>query len=608
MTDLVDGHDRQDTQESLKPLDSMRMLCAIRLIALAVVCLACASTDAVGLCGQEVAPTPQPPAKLNANMLRVLAPRPTAVRGAPLLLPVRCSGMVPSRVEVVFQVLNRKPIVGSALVLWPVRVTRASGGRWATSANPVTFELVQPPGATDAFLAIEPTSEVVDDSQVHGAPMEFESFSVAGQSVRPTWFDAAPPDLLKAIAARASMVAPAGVVDPRLARPETDLPLERFRASIGSALRGWEEPLPFDAGSANDIAARATTALWHAALGRLSARSTALAAEVAELLVATCGVDAEDATSDATDPDAASRESPNSPIAAWLADPAEITTLLSLLLEPSRTVDQLPDAVASWLRVRSPLLAWIDDETRDDVVIAMANPSSGEQLVRLTWVGSNEPPLAALLGPSSFQRVRIARPHAASLDGSPLPHDASDMLRIENAGYARVLPVLPIAIDAGVEGRTLVNFVPPIDLASLARGGASQGGVPSPVPRTMAAVRPRLEGWEIFVEARDVVSGAADAVEIAGPRGAVVRVTSAGAVEDPSGALAGSAGVEFAAYADQYRLGFVVPPSWIDRRDGRLVVPVGFRRVVGETRFDAPFAVAPWRAIPRTIPIDIRVR
>ncbi|MDI9402611.1 MAG: hypothetical protein QM516_01955 [Limnohabitans sp.] len=579
-----------------------------RIVALAFVTLACASADACPIRVQQAAPTAQPPVKLTSAALRVLATRPIAVRGAPLLLPIRSNGVLPTRVEVVFQVSNAKPMISSAAVLWPVRVTRVLHGRWATSANPITFETVQPVGATDAFLAIDCQPETVSDPQVPHAPPEWESLTVASQTVRPAWMDAAPRDVLRAIAARASMVAPTAAAQPLLARPEFDLPLERFRFSIGVALRGWEEPPAFEAGSANDIAARATTALWHAALARISSRSTALAAEVAELLIATCGIETDEAHENRTVQDLSSRDAPSSPIAAWIADPAEISTLLGLILEPSRTVDQLPDAVASWLRVRSPLLAWIDDETRDEVVIAMANPSSGEQLVRMNWVGSNDPPLAALLEPSSLQFVRVARPHAATIDGAPIPRDAADMLRVEHNGAVRILPALPIAIDAGVEGRTLLNFVQPIDLAAVSSAGKSQSVAASPVPRTMASLRPRLDGWEIFVEARDLIAGANDSVEIAGPNGAVVRVSSAGAVDDPTGALAGSAGVAFAAYPDQYRLGFVVPPTWIDRRDGRLVVPIGFRRSVGDARFDAPFAAAPWRAIPRTIPIDIRVR
>ncbi|MFZ9882644.1 MAG: hypothetical protein ACO3QC_14735, partial [Phycisphaerales bacterium] len=80
-----------------------------------------------------------------------------------------------------------------------------------------------------------------------------------------------------------------------------------------------------------------------------------------------------------------------------------------------------------------------------------------------------------------------------------------------------------------------------------------------------------------------------------------------GSGEHPDGLL-GGAPIEFAVYPDRIRAGFAVPPSWIDRSDGAMVLSLGFSRETPVGRQDAPFAGTPWRALPRRVRIDLLAR
>ena len=519
--------------------------------------------------------------------LRVLAVRPPAVRGAPLLLPVRVAGSQSRTVEIGIEAVDGKRLgTVRGELLWPVRVTAVSVGRWATPGNPIEIEATRPAGATDAFLAIAVPIDVPPRARL----------IVGTTRIDPAWRDRAPADTLARIAARVSMLGPQGERDALLSLPDPSLPLERFRFTIGVALRGWAAPTPFDDASPSSIAARAVTELWLTALARIAARSEGTAAEVAEMLVATC--------SDSTAP---------APIAAWIADPVEVSALLSLALDPERSEDAMVEAVVSWLRVRSPLLVWIDDESRGEVVLAMANPTSVEEIVRIQWLAGDEPPLAALVPPTEVVRVRFPRPRCAEIDGVPIPVAGLDMLRVENRGQVRRITTSPGVIGASVGGNSFVAFTPPLDLVTVATGARSAA---TPIPRTLAALRPRLEGWEIFVEARGFAQSSTlpdprairDAIEIVGPAGASITVRSDGSVDDPTDALEGLGGVRFRTFSDRYRIGFTVPPAWIDRSGGRTIVTLGFRRRLDGVFFDAPLAVVPWREVPRTIDIDILSR
>lgn len=524
--------------------------------------------------------------------IRVLVDRPPAVEGAPFLVPVRVSGDEPSAVPLRIEVEGGTPIEWTGRLLWPTRPASSAAdlARWACASNELRLAADRPAGATDAYLAVELPVEL--PPELRSAPV----IALAGATISPAWLAAAPVDLLERLKPRVSAVVPQHAPDPLLSRPDPDAPFERFRFALGSALRGWDEPAALDPASPDGLAARATTALWLAAIARVEQASTATAAELVEALVATC--------SDDTAP---------APIAAWIADPAELATVLSLAIGLERDGAALAEAVASWLRVRSPLLVWIEDETVDAVSLAFANPTDTEEVVRLYWLDSawldeHEAPIAALVPPVSVARVKLARPtRAPDDDGKRAQSDADnrDVLRIEHRGQARAVTMSARTLPAEAAGPVIAGFQRPLSLVAAATGAslaAPEGLV------TIASLRPRLEGWELFAEVRCPDGPtAADSLVVVGVGGARVTVRGDGSVDDPDGVLVGTT-VEVKSYPDRYRMGFQVPARWISRVDGKALVELGLRRTGTQGSADAPFASAPWRRLPRTVAFDLLAR
>jgi hypothetical protein len=81
--------------------------------------------------------------------------------------------------------------------------------------------------------------------------------------------------------------------------------------------------------------------------------------------------------------------------------------------------------------------------------------------------------------------------------------------------------------------------------------------------RTVASLRPRLEGWEVFAEVH--CSGGPTqhhALVVAGANGTHVVVRGDGSVEDADALIASlgpDAAVEFRAFSDRFRVSFALP-------------------------------------------------
>ena len=527
--------------------------------------------------------------------VRVLVERPAAVEGAPLLVPVRVDGAERGPVPLRATAPNGASVACEGRLLWPVRpdAGSADGARWAAASNELRLVADRPANQADAYLAID----------LPPAARGATSIALANGRILPRWLPAASDDLLVRLAQRVSAIVPEGAPDARLTLPDPSAPFERFRFTLGCALRNWPAPPAFDADSPDGIAARATTAMWLAALDRIAAASEGTAAEFAEALVATCR-----------------EEGAPAPIAAWIADPVELATLLSLAIDPSKDGAVLVDSIVSWFRVRSPLVLWIEDETRDTVVLAIANPTSSEEVVRISWLESvwldaNDPPLAALVAPSESLRVRIPRPSRSEADPNAPPPTETEAglsrrgdapsLRIEHRGQARIVAASPEMLPVGTTGPALVSFRQALTLVSAVTGAA----MPAPDGlRTFVSLRPRLDGWEVFAEVRCPDGPTeADALAIVGLGATTVRVRGDGTIDDPSGVLAGAT-VEWKAYKDRFRLSFALPPAWIDRVEGRADVALGLRRSGAQGSVDAPFASVPWRETPRTVSFDLLAR
>ncbi|MFM1824235.1 MAG: hypothetical protein RI967_2501 [Planctomycetota bacterium] len=525
--------------------------------------------------------------------VRPLVARVHAVVGAPILVPVqrlpgRGSSREPSATEVRWTGGER----ASSRFLWPRLRDGSAARRWAEAAQPVALVDARPANAVDAWIAIE-------------APADGEALppavEIAGARVALDWHRAIDDDALARIGARLHGFLPRGDGDPLLAQPDPDAPFERFRAELGARLGVWSAPPAFPEESADACAARASTALWLAALGRIAAVSEGAATELVELLLARC-----------RDPVA------GGPIAAWLAAPGELASILELALAPNRTGDALAQAVVSWMRVRSPLVVWIEDTDVDHAMLAVANPTAGDLVLRFQWIAEQEPPLAALLPAAETTRVRIPR---AARVRAPRGAVAPELLRLEHDGHARTIAVTPAEVPAGVAGLSFAGFLRPTTLVDAASGLATAGAA---LPEGRASIRPRLDGWEIYLElegvseAAEAEPGAPQPIEVelfGGARHATdgaadlpsIRIRADGLAEDPTGLLAGT-GYHARRHGDTLRVGFLVPPGWLDRVEGRAILSIGMRRAAFSGGGDAPYPSVPWRPTPRLARIDLLAR
>jgi len=242
-----------------------------------------------------------------------------AVRGEPMLVEVRVGAdatLPPLAIAV--GAGPRVPVTGR--LVWPFVPTPARGSllRWAAPSNPLRIADVRPQGADSAYLAVDIPTDIASVATLDAAAgtAARAQLLIGAAAVALTICEAAPPDFVAQLAARASMIFPQGERDPALSLPDPDAPFERFRSELGVAMRAWPEPPAFPDESGSAIAARAHAALWRAALARVLASSSGAAVELAELLVATCA--------DPTAP---------APIAAWIAHPEEMRTLLRLALD-----------------------------------------------------------------------------------------------------------------------------------------------------------------------------------------------------------------------------------------------------------------------------------
>lgn len=504
-----------------------------------------------------------------------------AVRGQPLLVEVRVGpDAKPGPVSLVAGG-GSTPL--EPRLIWPYLPlpTGKSLLRWASASSPLRFADARPVGASAASLAVEIPADAPDEAAIE----------LGAARVQLAVFDAGPADLLDRIARRASMLVPAGAPDAMLTMPDPDAPLERFRFAIGVPMRGWPAPAPFPPESADALAARAHVALWRAALSRAMQASAGPAVELAESLVASCADDSAPA-----------------PIAAWIASPEELRAVLRLAFSRDFAGERLAASVNEFLRVRASMSWWIEESDAEAVTLAVANPTTREQIARAQWLAGTEEdmiPIAVSVAPISVVRQRIRRP---SIEANPLAPDrlvALEQLRVSSGSANEVVlaPPARLSIDAG--GVDLRDGFAPLNVVAVAPGRRTAVASGS----TWFSVRERLTGWEVYFEAGPAaqgrpVSGSCTAV---GPDGGLVRIDSDGARAVESAELPADA-ISFAAYRDRFRASFVLPPEWVRREAGETVAEVGFRRELEGGFADAPFPCVPWRERPRTILLDLAPR
>jgi hypothetical protein len=334
-------------------------------------------------------------------------------------------------------------------------------------------------------------------------------------------------------------------------RPDPNTPFEFWRWALIAERQGARIGEPRGR-AAEKLWARHVQSLWLGALERVRATSRGVHDELSDLLA---GV--------VEDPDYARS------VAAWVVRPEDLRTLLALLVDHQRNNAEIVEAALTWARGRWTCTMWVEEDCGDRIRLAVANPTSGERILHLSWSGSaGESSTSALVVPPH----RIAR---AWVDRPPLQPSAdaynNDRTRTESLeatdGEAhmklmvggREYPVKPPALAFGA-------FMPPLSLADIQSSSIEPI---APAWQTSASLRCRAGRWELFVEAfrpQDAPAPERDEVIVrigdASDPSRVLRITGDGALEMKLGDDDGVA-VGFMAWTDRWRARVEIPEKWL---------------------------------------------
>ncbi|MSR41048.1 MAG: hypothetical protein EXS10_04005 [Phycisphaerales bacterium] len=517
--------------------------------------------------------------------------RPIAVPGGVMLVAVVVEGRVPGSISAQLRCegAHGKPTTRRALAAQLAWIgngledcAEPRGTRWAGASNAFGVSATKPTAQDSGAAACVFVSIPLDAAL--GSAVEID-----GHLVQPAWFTAADPALLARIGERISKLGIGGIVDAREARPDPRAPFERFRWTLGVALRGWEAPASLH--GVSQLAALQCESLWLAALARLERTSAGAACEVAEHLIATV-VDIDR----------------NQQVAAWISDVAELNALLALMLDGGKSDAEVVESVVTWNRVRAPVLIWTEREDDDAIVLGFANPTADELVLPMQWLGEQEPPVAAVLAPGSLTRLAVAFPKqdsAANAGLVPGSEHGSAILLIRFQGEEMRLPFRISAVGARVPGVALRPFFLPLDLPSVA---TSSRTIAPPTLQTEAHLRKRESGWEMLVICRCASNSDAttDRIEINAGESGSRTVYANGRVERAGTTSAeATAGIEVRRFEGEWRASLQIPAEWIADSGTEQLLRIGVRRHLANQWADAPTAAPPWSKAPITVTIDL---
>lgn len=497
-------------------------------------------------------------------MIRVLRRRHSrslASIGAAASLAATCAADVRPRVESVPCVpggIAAIPLERPPGEPWPGRVSVRIGELRSTA--PVVWVGAR---ADDGARSWTRSEERVDAAMIADAPAGSEpeasgevfamvslpvsgegSIELAGATVRAAWLPV--PRRLRADAPVLSI--PATIADDR---PDPSTPAEHWRWTLLAERQGVQVGEP-RGDAADRLLARYLSGLWTAGLERVRGSSAGVHAELVELLAGT----AEDLEHART-------------VGAWIARTDELRALLGILVDEDRTAADAAQASLTWARNRWTCTAWIEEDSGDRVLVAVANPLGDERVLRAEWSGGagQSVPAAIVAKPRRVTRAWLDRP---GLQPSADPY-VVDRMRAERlelvdgaartrlAVGAREYPVQPPGLSFG-------TFVPSLSLAE-AQAGALQP--PSSPWRTTASLRKREGRWELFIEAfRPDGSPSADedrvTIRLGDPSSPTQAFTVSGdgtltMVAGPDDGVAAG----FMAWQDRWRARVEFPESWL---------------------------------------------
>jgi hypothetical protein len=403
-----------------------------------------------------------------AGEVRARVDRVPCVPGGVAAIPVqRTEGEPwPARIDV-----RVGELVAPAVLVW-VGMRPDDGARWWTR-SPEQFD-----AAAVAEMPSEPAPESVGEVfAMVTLPASGEgSLEIGGVPLRADWLP--PPRRVRADAP--VLQVPATFAEDR---PDPGAPAEFWRWSLLAERQGARIGEP-RGDSADRLLARYLEGLWLGGLERVRAVSPGVHAELIELLTGT----AEDQEHGRT-------------VAAWIARPAELQALLAILVDGERLPAAAAQSALTWARERWTCTPWVEQDAGDRVLLAIANPTGGDRVIRVSWRngGPDSVPTAIVARPRRITRAWVDRLPLAPAAGAPVAERTrAESLDAVDAGIprridvgAREYPVQPPGLPFGL-------FVPTLSLAE-AQAGAIEP--PDEAWRTTMSLRKRGERWEVFVEA-----------------------------------------------------------------------------------------------------------
>jgi len=458
-------------------------------------------------------------------------------------------------------------------VVWLVDPGSSRGANlerhWTASANPLVVRQL-PDGGDPRSLIGEEAISVAGALVLAQLPLTSTkaTLRLGETELSPQWIEPGPPP----------------AIDPELGaswrddRPDPISPFDWFRWTLFAEARNELAPAP-PGDAATQLMARHVADLWRAGLARVARQSRGVSLTLRAWLTATCRV--EDMSGARKLLGESGRE-----IAAWIADSADMSSLLSLLLDQTRDDDATMRAALAWSDARTPLTMWIDSDVAGVLTFAVANPLESEIVVRVQWLGEQLPPLATLVPPRTIGHMRVERPVRPTKLGS-LGGDAPEALVLSLAAenFRKRIAVAPAAVAARPPAISFGEFVARVNLWE------AQSGRSTPVApewATTASLRRRGERWELFAECRAPRSTDDDGVRIV-LGGKELKVRRDGTVSGDT-ELGFDLGVR--TFDGLWRFRLALPNAWVPKPvDGSAIVRMSLRREVGPLRTTAVLAV-----------------
>ncbi|MHC5004733.1 MAG: hypothetical protein ACYTJ0_16600, partial [Planctomycetota bacterium] len=511
------------------------------------------------------------------------ARRPLAVRGGVLLLPLKATvDRWPETVEL--ELADGLRLEGRIGWIYPVE---PSLNRWWTEQS--RGLAVRPVRADDRLDPERPGGPIL----LARLPRDGSGpIRLGTQQLDPVWLD--PPSPLPAGDRPRLEVVP-GLPD----QPDPISPFAHWRWMLVAERYQQAPPDPARYaewfGDVGVLLAEHDSQLWQIAIERIARLDVSLAERCRDLLTRVC------------------MDGPQ-PFASWVADPDQVSGLLSSLLDERASSTATRNAVDVWLQAQRPLLMWLEAEFPDRVRLAMVNRGREPIVARFSWPGRDDVPIAVELHAGVLTPVDLDRPPPRErLQRTTLVEP--DVLRIDIDGQVFRLPLAPRTVVARPPGASR-ELRRPLTLAEVETGAL----LPDlPDEATQVQLRRREGRWELFFECRRSAnpSGATTAWSPAGvdlPLGNEAVVAAIGDPGDAGGSIRltiperdgvsvwggddQTVEVYRRSFGDRWYARIVLPESWLRDRPGTPTLVGWARTYDAHAGFQvAPGAATPWRAV-----------